>query len=210
MTPVSYLPGMDVSHWQGRVNWNRVPESGIQFAYIKATDGVTFTDPYYLINCTGCKDAGILRGSYHFFRPSDAVNAQLDAFGQELEISGLGDLPMALDLEVGPMDETELDHVYEFLTGLKEKYSVVPVLYVDMQVAGIIEVEGGLELQEVPLWLANYSGVDPSISGEWAFWQHTPQGQVVGVPNQVDLDWFNGSLEQLRALKGNLFPQKVK
>jgi GH25 family lysozyme M1 (1,4-beta-N-acetylmuramidase) len=74
------LAGIDVSHHQGEVNWHAVAEAGISFAFAKATEGATFVDPQFLRNWALIKDAGIVRGAYHFFRPSKPAESQVTNF----------------------------------------------------------------------------------------------------------------------------------
>jgi lysozyme len=199
--PFSYLPGIDVSHWNGVVDWQSVAKAGIQFAYLKATDGATGVDKTHALNCQRCKDAGIKRGSYHFYRNDVPVHEQFNNFEAELNLSDVGDIPEALDVEVGPMDQAELDNVYELLTELREELNVTPVLYIDLSNAVKLTDD---RFAEFPLWLADYRGIDPpvipgtvNIKAQWKFWQHTPAGSVAGIANAVDLDWFNGTIDQL-------------
>ena len=74
--PSPLLSGIDVSHHQGDVDWNAVGQAGIAFAFAKSTEGDTFQDPQFGTNCAGMKEAGIIRGAYHFFRPAKSVPAR--------------------------------------------------------------------------------------------------------------------------------------
>ncbi len=100
--PPRVTPGIDVSHHQGNVNWHAVAEAGVSFAFVKATDGDTFVDPQFSTNWTGIKDAGIMRGAYHFFRPARPVDSQVENFVRTIRETGDGDLPSVLDLEEAP------------------------------------------------------------------------------------------------------------
>jgi lysozyme len=188
-----WTPGIDVSHYQGVIDWAQVASAGIKFAYIKATDGVVHVDPYFHRNWEGAKSAGIYRGAYHFFRPEFNEISQLALFirtvGPLIDLPLL--LPCALDLEVGPMDQAELDNAFKFLKALD---AAKPVLYVDKSTGEKIKEE---RFAQFSLWLADYSTIEPM---SWTFWQHTPQGQVGGIQNAVDLNWFNGPFEELEKL----------
>src|SRR5260370_20196232 len=94
--------GIDVSHHQGQVNWHLVAEAGISFAFAKATEGVTFVDPQFSANWVGIKNAGIIRGPYHFFRPARPVDGQVENFTRTVSEIKDGDLPPVLDLEEAP------------------------------------------------------------------------------------------------------------
>ncbi|KAF9150928.1 hypothetical protein DFQ26_001418, partial [Actinomortierella ambigua] len=95
---------IDVSHWQGPVNWAGVKAGGIEFVYIKATEGTTYRDPNFNQNYPGATNAGLIRGAYHFARPGESSGrAQAEYFlGHGGGWSGDGKtLPGALDLEAG-------------------------------------------------------------------------------------------------------------
>jgi lysozyme len=198
MNPIIPLwtPGIDVSHWQSVIAWGQVKTTGVQFAYIKATDGSTGVDSHFAMN--RAESAGVIpRGAYHFFR-METVSSQMRNFEKCCGDYTL-ELPPALDLEVGPMDAPELKQVLLFLNVLEQYAGRIPVLYVDL--ANALKITDP-EFARYPLWLADYSTKEPIIpdtpfQAQWTFWQHTPQGQISGVPNAVDLDWFNGTPEQL-------------
>jgi len=199
-----WTPGVDVSHWQGEISWPQVKDAGIGFAYIKATDGEYFLDSHFRVNWSESRHEGVLRGAYHFFRPID-VDAQVRSLIAAID-DDPGELPPALDLEVGPMDQAELENALLWLESIEAHYCRIPVLYVDRSVAQGITDE---RFARYPLWLADYSSVTPGsgltepvipgsvIQAIWTFWQHTPAGKISGIPNQVDLDWFNGTPDQL-------------
>src|ERR1044071_2785616 len=87
------LSGIDVSHHQGNIDWHSVAEAGVSFAFAKATDGDTFHDPQFATNWTQMQSAGIVRGAYHFFRPTKPVNTQVEKFIQAVHKLDDGDLP---------------------------------------------------------------------------------------------------------------------
>ena len=63
------IKGVDVSHWRGQIDWAKVAQSGVKFAFSKSSGGVSYADPTYLKNIKGCKDNGIIYGAYHYFYP---------------------------------------------------------------------------------------------------------------------------------------------
>ena len=209
-----YLPGIDVSHFQGEIDWQKVKAAGIGFAFIKATDGLTFVDPMLIANVSGCVDGGIPFGVYHFFRPAldAAKQAQffLDttinlsaghSYTSESGISRLGApcLPPALDLELGPMVTSQ---AAAWLDAVDEAQGREPFVYTAPAFAAQY-LAFGPPIGVYPLWLAEYTDApEPKLPTAWAtwdFWQRTPNGQVDGVPNLVDLDWFHGTEEDLKA-----------
>jgi lysozyme len=198
------LPGIDVSHWQSVITWPKVKSAGVEFAYIKATDGVSGVDSHFQMNRV--ESGGVLdRGAYHFFR-QEGISAQMNNFQKCCGAYDL-ELPPALDVEIGPFDQVELKQVLLFLNLLEQYSGRIPVLYVDLANAQKIT---NPEFARYPLWLADYSAREPLISGsafqaQWTFWQHTPQGRVDGIPNAVDLDWFQGTPDQLSSV-GKILP----
>src|SRR5262245_61032203 len=92
------LQGIDISHWQGTINWTSVRSSGRKFAFCKATEGLTYTDPTFATNWAAMRSAGLLRGAYHFGRPGVDAATQADRL-YETVAPGSGDLPLVLDLE---------------------------------------------------------------------------------------------------------------
>ncbi|MBL0015595.1 MAG: hypothetical protein IPP17_03940 [Bacteroidetes bacterium] len=93
------IRGIDVSRYQGKIEWAKVKQAGIRFAFIKATEGTDYVDPYFAVNWDEAKDKGIARGAYHFFRPAQDGKAQAEHFLKQVKWTK-GDLPPVLDLEV--------------------------------------------------------------------------------------------------------------
>ena len=194
----AYLPGIDVSHFQGVIDWQRVKAAGIGFAFIKATDGTQFTDPELHANVQGCIENSISCGLYHFFRPSVDSAEQANFF---LSVTSWykAPLPAALDLEIGPVTAAQAS---AWLDIVDEAQSREPLVYTAPAFAA--QYLGNSSVIGVyPLWIAEYTTKPaPSVPAaweDWEFWQHTPSGQVDGVPNAVDLDWFHGTVDDLKA-----------
>jgi len=94
------VEGIDVSEFQGNINWNSVKASGRSFAFIRASDGTGHLDPTFAGNWGAARSAGLLRSVYQFFRPTEDANAQADLVLQKLAADGAGELPPMLDVEV--------------------------------------------------------------------------------------------------------------
>lgn len=155
---------MDVSHWQGVINWSRVKKAGIIFAYMKATEAANYVDPQYASNASGASSAGILRGAYHFARPGDSASAdaQADYFVQHATVNGsLGELPPALDLEdAGGLSKSALSTwVRMFLNRVQAIAGRTGVLYVSPSFA---EAYLDTSLHDIPLWVADWGVSAPS------------------------------------------------
>jgi lysozyme len=195
------LPGIDVSHFQGEVDWRAVAAAGMRFAFIKATEGLDDIDPRFAENWQQSGAAGLLRGAYHFLHPNLDAKQQAAHFLSVVTLDHDA-LPPALDVEVingvGPAAlaaciETWLETV-EAALGCK------PVVYTD---PSFWRDNIGANLAAYPLWLACYAAQPevPASWQSWTFWQHSQSGTVNGIAGPVDLDFCRLSLEQLRQLR---------
>lgn len=195
------LPGIDVSRYQKNIDWGKVVAAGIKFVFIRATQGRSYTDPYFEKNYAGAKAAGLPVGAYHFFTPTQ------DAVGQAKHFLEVTDkmvkcLPPVLDVEdSGALSvvqyqesmEAWLNHV-ELMIGRK------PIIYANMSYLSKFKLVE--TFPDNPFWYARYNKTAPA--GDWLFWQHTSSGKVDGITGNVDLDWFRGEAlsdeAQLKAL----------
>jgi lysozyme len=193
--------GIDVSHYQGTVSWQQVQAAGIQFAFAKATDGLTWTDPNFATNWAGMKDAGILRGAYHFFEPADDGAQQAEFFLSTVQIE-TGDLPPVLDVETaGSSSEALWQGVQTWLEQVETATGVQPILYMSPGFAN--EYGAPSSLTAYPLWIAQYGVDQPTLPNgwtSWLIWQYSESGSVSGVVGNVDRDELNGPITELLAL----------
>lgn len=205
--------GIDVSHWQGTIDWSAVADDGIKFAYMKATEGTTYSDPSFDDNYTGARKAGLIRGAYHFALPDRSSGA---AQGRYFVDNG-GDwpkggktLPPVLDIEYNPYGETcygrsdrqMVAWIAEFSSTVKHRSGRYPVIYTTTNWWRRCTGNHGGFADTNPLWIANW-GADPSpLPAGWdahTIWQYTSDGRVAGIGGDVDRDVFNGSYKRLRA-----------
>jgi lysozyme len=201
MSASEALPGIDVSHFQGEVDWRAVAAAGVRFAFIKATEGLTDVDPRFAQNWQGSRAAGVLRGAYHFLHPNLDGRQQAAHF---LSVVTLDDdaLPPALDVEVTDgVDRAALCACIEtWLGAVEAALGCKPVVYTD---PWFWRDNVGANLSSYPLWLACY-GAQPEVPaswGSWTFWQHSQSGTVNGIAGPVDLDSCQLSEEELRQLR---------
>jgi len=202
---VAYADGIDVSHWQGTVNWTEVDNGGVQFAFMKATDGTSYTDPQFSRNWSEAKSHGIYRGAYHFAEPSTragSATTQAQHFVDTVgSLTHAGDLPPVLDLEAtGGLGSSALQSwvstwlsTVERLTGRNPIIYVSPYFWID-------HLGNSSAFHHYPLWVAHYGVSTPKIPGgwpTWSFWQRTSSGHVAGISGYVDMNKFNGSSAQL-------------
>jgi lysozyme len=198
------VAGIDVSDHQGSVDWNAVKQAGKFFAFIKATDGITWTDPDFATNWSGAKAAGLLRGAYHFYETNDDPTAQAENFLNAVQLEA-GDLPPVVDIEKlhsgGSVSQVVKD-LQTWLDVVEKATGRMPIIYTDRSFWASL---GTSAFGLYPLWIAEYGVQSPSLPAGWAswtFWQFSESGTVAGVSGSVDLDVFNGSIAELKALAG--------
>lgn len=210
--------GVDVSVYQGRIDWRRVKQAGVSFAFIKATEGSTFLDDRLVENRRNARANGIACGYYHFFRPRSSVQGQINNFVKAIGQLLPGDFPPVIDLEV-PDQWREFTVgerivlVKTWIDGVKAALGVDPIIYCSAYFPD--DVLGNAQLlANYPLWLAHYTKSSsprlPGPWGFWTFWQYTDSGQISGIPADVDVNRFNGSLVQLAKFqKPGQFPPSL-
>lgn len=187
------VKGLDVSHYQGEINWKKVADAGHDFVFIKATEGLELQDDYFAKNWLAAGKHGLRRGAYHFFRPSVSAAKQAGNFFDMVSLLP-GDLPPVLDVEHrGNLSPSELIRsVKTWATMVEKRYGVKPIIYTGQNfynrfLAG--------QLDEYPMWLARYDAEEPvTVCGRtYNFWQYTDTGQLPGIKGNVDRNVFFGS-----------------
>ncbi|MBS2030181.1 MAG: hypothetical protein JST54_19920 [Deltaproteobacteria bacterium] len=199
------VPGIDVSHWDGTINWPQVADGGQTFVFMKATEGTGFTDPQFATNWQGAKAAGVARGAYHFFHSNMDPIQQADFF---LSVAGNDfshDLPPMLDLEVTDNSTSAVvaSTALAWLQHVQEQTGRAPVVYTSARFMTSIGNPSGFEAY--PLFVANWQVTCPNVPTpwtNWVFWQSTDAETVPGISGtgNVDGDSFNGDLAGLIAL----------
>lgn len=190
--------GIDVSEYQGYIDYSRVKASGIQVVYIKASEGTTIIDPYFRTNYDNAKSQGLKIGFYHFVRARNEEEAIREATFFHSVISGTSpDCRLAMDFEV--FDGLSIERInqisFAFLQKLEELSKKECVVYSDEYNARTVFSR---ELaSKYPLWIAEY-GVDiPSSTGSWEEWigfQYYDRGRIDGINGNVDLDKFRDGI----------------
>jgi lysozyme len=203
-----WIEGIDVSHWQGVIDWRQVSKSGCRFAFMKATEGATYTDRTFAENYFDSAAVGILGGAYHYFRSTSTVKAQIEHFVQTVGVLGSNPFLSVLDVEdpkqwqgKSPTELSEM--VIEWLTGIEQQLQIRPIIYLSPSFADQM-LAADRRLCRFPLWLAHWTDGAPIVPQpwtDWTFWQYSSKGRIDGITeNVVDLDRFNGDVEALRAL----------
>jgi GH25 family lysozyme M1 (1,4-beta-N-acetylmuramidase) len=214
IVPPTYIPGLDVSHHNGLIDWAAVAGQKYVFAFAKATEGTGFTDGQFAHNWAGMKANSILRGAYHFFRANLDATRQANHFLKVMPAPQAGDLPPVLDLETtdGMSGTAILDAAATWLALVEKASGRTPIIYTSARFwqENLAKAKdpnrfGG----HYPVWVAYYRHVPqpplPVGWTSWTFWQYTDSGKVAGIPvkdGKADLDRFYGTLAQLRNLAG--------
>lgn len=204
---MAYIPGIDVSYWEGGIDWKKVRGDGIRYMFTKATEGEGYADPTLSENWSGAKSVGILRGAYHFFHPNMNPVKQADHFIQAVKkLNDNGELPPVLDMEVtdNQANQVIIDRAKTWLDRVQQGLGKRPIIYSG---PGFLKynfvVSGGgppLWTKDYILWIANYGVSQPFLPKgwlKWTFWQYSEAGRINGINSAVDLDWFNGTVEEL-------------
>ncbi|KUI97222.1 glycoside hydrolase family 25 protein [Vibrio sp. MEBiC08052] len=192
--------GIDVSHDQGQVVWRDVIASGIDFVYLKASDGMTFLDPMFAANMQALMPHPILVGAYHFFEAGDDPHRQLHNFLRATQGHPLTLAPM-VDVEVsrGVKPKVLQARLRQFLKGVEKATGCIPVIY---SYGDFWQAYIGRSFNDYPFWLADYSAEISRPTGlqHIQLWQHSERGRLPGIRGAVDLDKAldNMALETIR------------
>lgn len=197
--------GADVSHYQGTIDWPVLSESGIRFAFIKATEGSGHVDENFVENWENVKETDLYAGAYHFFSFDSPAETQADLFIATVPKEE-GRLAPVVDIEFygdKASNRPDPDSVREQLSILLERmeahYGVKPVIYTTMRMYDSY-IKGHYE--EYPLWIRNtYYTPDFGMKGKWTFWQYSDTEKRSGYSGQeafIDMNVFKGSEEDLK------------
>ncbi len=205
--------GIDVSHFQGEVDWDAVARSEMKFAFVKASEGNTMVDSRFQRNWTACQDAGLLHGAYHFARPGSDPEAQAAHFASVVGPPAWSELPPVLDLEStgGLTVEGVLAWARAFLKKADDLFGRQVIVYTGGLWRRTLGNPDAPDIGARPLWTARYGAKEPVLPRPWQrwdFWQFTDgqSGQVVDVPGvrgPCDCNRFRGTLDELKALAGH-------
>ena len=192
--------GNDVSHFQGTVDWPAVKAAGSVFAFAKASDGNTYSDPQFQLNWQAMESAGLLRGAYHFYETNDDPATQAENFLTALGALKENDLPPVVDIESfkGNYGSASIaQNLQIWLNIVQQACDRTPIIYTGTAFWNEYLDAG---FAHYPLWIAEYSVSQPTLPNgwtQWSFWQFSESGSTAGVNGAVDSDFFNGSAQDL-------------
>ena len=190
--------GIDVSRYQGVVDWGAVRGAGITFAYAKASES-TSEDANFEQNWKAMASAGLYRGAYHFFHAGIDPVEQANFFVKTVGAMQIDDLPPMLDVETKSLGGLSTDSlaawVNQWMTVVEDSMGKRPIFYSN---ADFYRAHLG-SLVQYPMWIADYSGDPQDLGRLWTFWQYSDSGRVAGIHGNVDLDVFRGPVDSLLA-----------
>ncbi|KPA97779.1 glycoside hydrolase family 25 protein [Pseudomonas asplenii] len=200
----AYARGIDVSRWQGEIDWARVAAAGVTHGVAKMSEGATYADPRFVENFRGMRANGLQAGAYHYFRALNCTPGE--------QLANIRDRLAAVDFEVGrdlfaidvearyneqATPEQMADGLFQLVRLVRELHGGAhPVIYTaagfwDRQVAW-----QSYDFSECPLWVAHWQVDEPVLPQSWRcrglgwrWWQHSSKGLVDGIQGEVDLDW---------------------
>lgn len=183
--------GIDVSRYQKKIDWKRVKAAKIEFVYIKATEGASYTDPFFRQNISGARAAGIPVGVYHFFRMTSSAQAQFAHFKRVVAGLKMDLIPM-IDIEVSDgcskaQIQKRLDQIIALF---KKEYGSLPMIYSSQEFYNDYLAP---RYNRYHLYLGRYGGTRPEIdgTGSYTIWQYSRKGKVDGISTDVDVCRFN-------------------
>ena len=196
--------GIDISHYQGDINWNMLKQTRqgqfpISFIFMKATEGGDYSDDKFVANFDSARAHGFVRGAYHFYNPKTDANKQADFFIQSVKLEP-GDLPPVLDIEKKGKDIKKLQaDLKVWLRKVESHYGVKPIIYASYKFK--TRYLNDSVFNSYPYWIAHYYVDSVRYEGDWKFWQHTDVGTLPGIDEKVDLNVFNASLQELKRMQ---------
>lgn len=183
------IQGVDVSCYQGNIDWDVLAAQNIFFAFIKATEGSSFQDPNFSENWENVSHSGVYAGAYHFFSFESSGEVQAQNFISTVGERKKDTLPPVVDIELygdymtsPPEKETVRRELNAMLSALEKEYGVKPILYMPEKFYYSYIFGGGYG--KYHLWIAN-ARMEPTI--RWSFWQYSHEGTLAGYDGMKDL-----------------------
>lgn len=195
--------GVDVSHYQGEINWSDIEAQDVSFAFIKATEGSGYIDEYSAKNLTEAAETDIKISAYHFFSFDSPGETQAENYISVVSPDAI-DMPPVVDIEYygdkqsnKPTQEECEEILRPLLEILEEHYGEKPIIYTTLPVYNRYIKEN---FSDYPLWIRNVF-CEPQLI-DWKFWQYSDKGELYGFKGEekyIDLNVYNGSEENFLA-----------
>lgn len=201
------MRGIDVSHYQGAIDWRKIENQDIDFAFIKATEGSSHVDECFNYNWQEASKTNIMIGAYHFFSFDSDAKTQAELFINTVgdlkgKITPVIDIEYYGDKKENPPDkEQTVEHIRKMLLILEEEYGTKPIIYTTYKVYKRYIKE---EFADYPLWIRNvYYPPSLDMGNSWTLWQYTDTERLDGYNGDeqyIDMNVFNGKREEFEKL----------
>lgn len=206
------IHGVDVSYWQGDINWRQLRGAGTEFAFIKATEGGDWLDPKFHENYYAARAAGIPASGYHFWFFCRPAEDQISWYIENVPVDPTA-LPPVLDMEwnaysktcrIRPGKDVVIPQMKMWLTAIEQHYGKRPIIYtsVDFHADRLVG-----EFEDYPIWVRSVAGHPSTRYGNraWTFWQYTGTGRLPGVDGDIDRNVFFGDRQQWEQFLGDSY-----
>ncbi len=194
--------GIDVSHHQGVINWDKVSQNNIQFVFLKATEGGDFKDTRFQVNLKQASRTSLLVGAYHFFTLCRSGRDQAKNFIHSVDRKKIH-LPPVIDLEfVGNCkkrpNQLQFDkELKDYIKKIENHYQKSPIFYTTYEF--FEKYLNHSAYKKYTLWLRNIFSKPDTLKGwDWTFWQYSDNSRLQGIIGPVDMNLFKGSLQELK------------
>ena len=196
------IQGVDVSHWNGTINWTQAHGDGIEFAIAKATEADDFVDNTFTTNRQNAKAAGVVFGAYHFFRADVDGTVQANHFLSVIGSVEPGEIAPVIDMETtdGQGASTINQRALAFMEAVKSATGRVPMIYTSPSFFNST-LGAPASFGDYLLWIANWEVSCPNVPDvweDWTVWQKADNGNVAGISGATDLDEYDGTAEELQ------------
>lgn len=193
--------GIDVSQYQGTIDWENVEaieeQFELKFVIVRATAGSNKVDTKFKRNWRNLTESLYIQGAYHYYRPDENSTDQANNFIENVKLRK-GHLPPILDIEKMPKGQS-MDKLKEglqnWLTIVEKHYGVQPIIYTGEKYYEDFLRE---DFPNYQFWIANYNPWKEKIEDEYLMWQFTEKAQLHGINELVDVNVFNGNVDALK------------
>ena len=219
---LEYIKGLDISKFQGKIDFQKLKDQNISFIFAKATEGEDFKDIMFDNNLKNGKSVNILMGAYHFYRLCENGKKQAEFFIKNVK-KDLIDLPPVIDLELFRNCRSkngidfEIKEFQDFFFSIKDNYKVKPIIYITIDTYSefrkLFTILNNndyylfVRITDRDIMSRDYTNIFGLNDEEeirkifekgWTFWQALDTYKIEGIEGEVDLDYFNGSFEELK------------
>lgn len=183
------IKGIDVSHHQGDINWEKVRKSQpkLAFVYVKCTEGKSYVDPRFKANVEGASSQGYKVGAYHYFRMTSSAHDQFDNFKNQMDAVQIDLIPMVdVERDDGKPRKELQDSLRVLLNLLEKQYGKRPMIYGTNRSYNEFCAP---EFNHYPLYIGRYGKNKPVITGpsHYTIWQYSENARIPGIPKTVDM-----------------------